>query len=52
MIIFFYIPTGYFTRNLNLDFLITRLIFLVAKLLYNYLCPSIRFRGKRDFLSL
>ncbi len=34
--------------------------FLVAKLLYNYLCPSVcmyvclsvRFRGKRDFLSL
>ncbi len=29
--------------------------FLVAKLLYNYLCPSVRmsvrFRGKRDFLG-
>ena len=30
-------------------------LFLVAKLLYNYLCPSVRlsvrFRGKRDFLG-
>ena len=30
-------------------------VFLVAKLLYNYLCPSVRpsvrFRGKRDFLG-
>ncbi len=28
-----------------------KLLFLVAKLLYNYLCPYVRFRGERNFLG-